>query len=132
MTVRTYAIVENGVVVNSALWDGESEWSPEVGEAVLVPEGLYFNIGWLYDGSVFTDPNAEQLPSNADLLKRELSSLSLVYQKDIEELNRSWLAAAVSDGAKEDEKKNAVLEHISVRKIQYSTDRVALISLYSS
>lgn len=56
-----YALIENGVVVNTIVWDGNTaDWTPPAGQiAVLVrPEDGSVSIGWLYDGSHFSDPNA--------------------------------------------------------------------------
>ncbi|EHW2953864.1 TPA: hypothetical protein ACHY19_003821 [Escherichia coli] len=49
-----YAVVQNGVVVNIAVWDGESEWNPSDGVAVLAEEGV--GVGWSYDGKKFIKP----------------------------------------------------------------------------
>ena len=51
---KIYAVVNNGVVVNIAVWDGESEWEPTDGIAVLAEEGV--GIGWLYDGEKIIKP----------------------------------------------------------------------------
>ncbi|EPF2242196.1 hypothetical protein ACSP9K_000536 [Citrobacter werkmanii] len=51
---KIYAVVNNGVVVNIAVWDGESEWKPTDGIAVLAEGGV--GISWLYDGKSFTNP----------------------------------------------------------------------------
>ncbi|MEH0703175.1 hypothetical protein GVI60_13270 [Citrobacter freundii] len=51
---QIYAVVNNGVVVNIAVWDGESEWKPTDGIAVLAEDGV--GIGWLYDGEKFIKP----------------------------------------------------------------------------
>ena len=53
--VSNYAIVENGVVINVVVWDGESAYNP-YGELILV-DGLTPEpgIGWDYDGNTFTD-----------------------------------------------------------------------------
>ncbi|ENC8284283.1 tail fiber assembly protein [Escherichia coli] len=67
---------------------------------------------------------------NSELLKAELATLSSTYQDDIEKLNRAWLAAAVSDGVNESAKKDAVLEQINKRKIQYANDRASIIARY--
>lgn len=53
--VNTYAIVENGEVVNLVLWDGVTPWSPPQGcTAVLASAGAY--MGSTYDGNTFTPP----------------------------------------------------------------------------
>ncbi len=51
---KIYAVVNNGVVVNIAVWDGESEWKPTDGIAVPAEEGV--GIGWLYDGEKIIKP----------------------------------------------------------------------------
>ena len=53
--VKHYAIVENGVVTNVVVWDGETPYDPE-GELVLI-DGLTPEpgIGWDYDGKKFAD-----------------------------------------------------------------------------
>lgn len=67
---------------------------------------------------------------NSELRKAALAALSSTYQDDIEKLNRAWLAAAVSDGVNESDKKDAVLEQINKRKIQYANDRASIIARY--
>ncbi|WP_156595443.1 hypothetical protein [Citrobacter amalonaticus] len=69
-------------------------------------------------------------PSNSELLKQSLSELSSTYQKDVESLNRAWLAAAVNDGTSEISKKDQVLTQISDRKAKYLADRAEIISKY--
>ncbi|ELB3423390.1 hypothetical protein RHK76_002419 [Escherichia coli] len=51
---KIYAVVNNGVVVNIAVWDGESEWKPTDGVAVLAEDGV--GMGWSYDGKKFIKP----------------------------------------------------------------------------
>ena len=51
-----YAIVDKGVVTNVA--EGNAEWAAETG-AVQSDEA---QIGWLYDGKVFTDPTPPPEP----------------------------------------------------------------------
>ena len=49
-----YAIVDNGTVTNLVVWDGETEWAPPAGSE-LVPAGdTGVGVGWLWDGSTFT------------------------------------------------------------------------------
>lgn len=123
-----YAVVENGIVTNIVTWDGATPWSPVSGEAILVEDSA--GIGWTYSGGKFINPNPVISPTNQELLKAALAELSVIYQQDIEVLNRAWLAAAVSDGINENIKKNAVLAQITARKTQYSTDRAAVIAKY--
>lgn len=129
MTVLRYALVKNNIVENIVAWDGEGDLFNEY-ETIELEEGTLCSIGWEYNEGVFTDPNAPQPPTNAELLKNALLLLSSVYQDDIERLNRAWLAAAVNDGVNETTKKDAVLAQINTRKTQYSSDRAAVIAQY--
>jgi len=52
---KTYAVVVDGKVVNVAVWDGETAWTPERGEAVEIPEGVSAGIGWDYIDGEFVD-----------------------------------------------------------------------------
>ncbi|HAW3248011.1 TPA: hypothetical protein JLS05_000261 [Escherichia coli] len=51
---KIYAVVNNGIVVNIAVWDGESEWEPTDGVAVLAEDGV--GVDWSYDGEKFIKP----------------------------------------------------------------------------
>lgn len=54
-----YAIVQNGVVVNTIEWDGSSAWTPPAGASVVkIPDGAYVGIGSAYDGKTFGAPPA--------------------------------------------------------------------------
>lgn len=65
MTTNSYAIVENGVVDNIVVWDGEAEWSPPAGTtAVQVPATATVDIGYSWDGKNFTKP-ASPTPEQA-------------------------------------------------------------------
>lgn len=64
---KTYAVIENNIVVNVAIWDGESEWSPDNGVAILAADGV--GIGWSYAEGVFTAPDIpEPVKSHAELV----------------------------------------------------------------
>lgn len=58
-TVSRYAIVENGVVSNICLWDGNvDKWSPPSGSnAIELADTDYVSIGALYDGVHFSNPD---------------------------------------------------------------------------
>ncbi|HHK4130211.1 TPA: hypothetical protein ACQTWV_001867 [Enterobacter roggenkampii] len=129
MTISQYALVKNNVVENIVAWDGEGDLFNDY-QAIKLEEGQECSIGWEYSDGNFTDPNAPQPPTNAELRKNALSTLSSVYQDDIEKLNRAWLAAAVNDGVNETTKKDAVLAQINTRKTQYASDRAAIIAQY--
>lgn len=52
-----YALIENGVVVNVIVWNGEAEWAPPEGQqAVSIASGSGAAIGWTWDGSAFNPP----------------------------------------------------------------------------
>lgn len=46
-----YAVIDsNNYVVNIALWDGVSEWSPGPGLSLIqLQEDQFVDIGWTYD-----------------------------------------------------------------------------------
>lgn len=126
MTARTYAIVDNGVVINTAWWDGVTEWEPDVGVAVLVPEGLYFNIGWLYDGTNFIDPNPDVPPSNLELYKQEVANRNAVYAADIDKMNAAWSMAGLFDGTSEAPKKETLKTNALALRTTYIADLAQL------
>lgn len=51
-----YAVVQEGIVENLVVWDGNTEtWLPPEGAtAVLVPDGTMVSIGYAYDGTEFS------------------------------------------------------------------------------
>lgn len=59
--VDIYAVVKDGVVINTVLWDGpegeDPHWHPVEGEAVLVPAEAPISTGWFYDGKTFKEPD---------------------------------------------------------------------------
>lgn len=126
MTNKTYVIVDNGVVIGSAVWDGESEWEPEVGVAVLVPDGFYFNVGWLYDGVNFTDPNPDLPPTNLELYKQSVADRNAVYAVDINKMNAAWGLAELFDGTSEATKKSALQANALATRTQYLADLAQL------
>jgi len=50
-----HAIIENGLVINVALWDGETEWAPPEG-TIVVPCPDDAGPDWTYDGVSFAAP----------------------------------------------------------------------------
>lgn len=70
----SYAVIENGTVVNVVLWDGEAEWNPDAGEAVKTDGTV--SIGWSYKDGVFSAPPVPEV-SQEELIasaKQEQSS----------------------------------------------------------
>lgn len=59
-----YAIVENGLVINMIIWDGESEWStPDGTSAIRVDADVIVAIGYSYANGIFSAP-VESLSSD--------------------------------------------------------------------
>ncbi|WP_080437030.1 hypothetical protein [Burkholderia ubonensis] len=53
----TYAIVQNGTVVNTVEWDGITQWQVPAGTtAVQIPDGAYIGIGSTYENGAFSAP----------------------------------------------------------------------------
>ena len=54
-----YAVVENGVVVNTIEWDGAAQWSIPTGCSLQqIPTDAYVGIGSTFDGHNFSAPPA--------------------------------------------------------------------------
>jgi hypothetical protein len=53
-----YALIENGVVSNTIVWDGNTaDWTPPTGyTAILIPDGEPVSIGWTYANGAFSAP----------------------------------------------------------------------------
>ena len=49
----TVALITNGVVVNIAIWDGISLWTPSCDSIVDITNNPDVQIGWTYDGTNF-------------------------------------------------------------------------------
>ena len=75
MEMAIYAIVEGGVVINTTVWDGNTEnWAPQEAQlAVLVPAGVPVSIGIKYTekGFELVAPGkiAELVASPEDILQ---------------------------------------------------------------
>lgn len=72
-----YAVVKDGTVLNIVEWDGEQNWQPAEGDAVLVEQTT--GIGWSFDGTAFSAPpvpekSKEELISEAGQTKMSLLS----------------------------------------------------------
>jgi hypothetical protein len=63
-TIKTYALLEGGTVINVILWDGAADWTHPVGVTPYVlPAGSEAGIGWTTaDGVNFTAPAASGSP----------------------------------------------------------------------
>ncbi|HHD7198034.1 TPA: tail fiber assembly protein [Enterobacter kobei] len=73
--MSTYALIKDGQVMNTVLWDGEGDIF-EGYETVKI-DGLGVGIGWTYDGKKFTappvpEPTHEELVQQAEIQKQAL------------------------------------------------------------
>jgi hypothetical protein len=90
--VKTYAIIEDGIVVNVAL--AEAEYAAEQGWVLLPP--LVFS-GWLYDGQNFSPPTdiaptyQEQQDKRSTAYRNEADPLFFKAQRG-EATTEEWLA----------------------------------------
>ena len=67
--MKTYAIIENGLVTNTVVWDGDTDtWLPPEGSAAVeVEEGACVCIGYLFDGASFSEP-PKPAPTPAEII----------------------------------------------------------------
>jgi hypothetical protein len=60
-TTGIYALVQNGIVINTIVWDGNlMGWRPpeNVSTVLLATENASVSRGWTYDGERFDPPLA--------------------------------------------------------------------------
>ena len=75
--MNEYAIVDaNGNVINVAMWDGTTPWTPAGGTAVLIPAGSEASIGWTYAAGSFVAPAAAVARTPAQLTHYAISKQS--------------------------------------------------------
>lgn len=72
-----YAVVVNGIVTNTVVWDGKNDWKPTEGDAV--PLSGDAGIGWGYSEGTFSPPpepekTHDELVEEADSKKSSLIS----------------------------------------------------------
>ncbi|CZV71052.1 tail fiber assembly protein [Enterobacter hormaechei] len=74
--MSTYALIKDGQVMNTVLWDGEGDIF-EGYETVKI-DGLGVGIGWTYDGKKFTAPPVPE-PTHEELVRQaEVEKLTLI------------------------------------------------------
>lgn len=132
--MSSYAIIKDNVVINTILWNGTLEdlitWGAGTFDTAVNIDGIYCGIGFTYDGANFTDPNAPQPPTNAELYKSELLSLNAQYKADISALQTAWSSAGLFDGDSEASKKTQLQTAAIARKTQNLADISALKTKY--
>jgi hypothetical protein len=62
--LKTYAVVVDGKVVNVVAWTGDNDWTPDQGEAVLIPDGVTAGIDWDYVDGEFVDNRPVEEPKS--------------------------------------------------------------------
>ena len=65
--MKTIAMIKNGLVENTALWDGVCKWNPGEEFTLVEVTGTTIGPGWTYDGENFTAPPRE--PDPEDLIE---------------------------------------------------------------
>lgn len=78
-TMKTIAMIQEGVVVNLALWDGVSNWNPP-GYTLVDVTGQFVDLGYLYDGQNFSAPPTTP-PSLADQASAYMSFGQDLFQQ---------------------------------------------------
>ncbi|EMB1708073.1 hypothetical protein WMR55_003577 [Escherichia coli] len=51
-----YAVVADGEVINTIEWDGVSDYKPESGDLIQIPEDINAGVGWTHNGNEFIPP----------------------------------------------------------------------------
>ena len=77
--MSNYLILKDNEVINTVVWDGESEWiAPEGTTAVVAPAGV--GIGWTKSGSDWIAPEPAPAPTedpNEASARAKLAALGL-------------------------------------------------------
>lgn len=72
--MKTMALIQGGVVVNVALWDGSSTWDTPGMTQVEITSQPTVGIGHTYNGSKFTAPAAPPFVADALTLIQNLEN----------------------------------------------------------
>ena len=130
--MQAWALIQNDVVVNIIdwEWDGSEDTDLFKDYVKVNVTNIQCRIGWVWDGSHFSDPNAPQPPTNAELYKAALTSRNNQYQADINALNSAWSQAGLFDGASEETKKTQLQSIANSIKTQYLADIAQLKITY--
>lgn len=77
MTDNKFALIKDGAVFNTIIWDGESEidFGTDI-TSTEIPEGSTVSIGYLYDGKAFTAPEKTDEEKSADLTAIKQANIS--------------------------------------------------------
>lgn len=81
--MNTYLVIKDNTVINTVLWDGESDWTPPEGTTVeLAPAGV--GIGWTKSGSDWIAPEPAPAPTpdpNKVSARAKLAALGLTEEE---------------------------------------------------
>lgn len=88
--MNKYALINNqNIVDNIVVWDGGDSWNPPQNMTCINVEDIECSIGWVYDGSVFSEPEvievtpeptSEVTPPTKEELLAQLNALSTQIQ----------------------------------------------------
>ncbi|EHU9797130.1 tail fiber assembly protein [Escherichia coli] len=105
--MKSWAIIKDGVVINTFLWDGEGVYQHEEGTTLVeYDDSNIAGAGYLYDGKSFSRPPLTD-EEQAIIDKQNIESVSAMKQRLIDEatLNISILQDAIDmEMATDDEK----------------------------
>lgn len=123
-----WALIRNGVVENIIEWEWDGEEGTDLFKDYVKVDvtNIQCRIGWLWDGSVFSDPNATPGPTDIELYKSELKILNAQYKADISALASAWGSAGLLDGVNEVTKKTQLQNAAIDRQSQNVADIAAL------
>ncbi len=100
-----YAVIENGVVTNIAVWDGESARQPT--NALVIPVSDNVRIGWFYDKGKLSSPT--QPPKTHDELLREAENERQCLLDSANGLIMNWQSDLLLGIISENNKNNLLL-----------------------
>jgi len=86
--MATYAIIENGVVMNMVVWDGKTEWSPPEGTEAIECNDDSCQIGGSYMDGVFIPPPLP-VPTHEDQVE-EAEEMKTCLLKEANNFTGPW------------------------------------------
>lgn len=113
----SYAVIENGMVVNVIVWDGEAEFTVSDNHQLINISDISDQpgIGWVYSDGVFTAPPTPERPHDELVVDAEQKKQSLI---DAAMANISVIQLKLQAGRNltqaETTRLNAVLDYIDV------------------
>lgn len=126
--MQVWALIENGVVINIIDWEWDGSEDTDLFRSYVKVNvtSIQCRIGWTWDGTSFSNPNATPGPTNIELYKSELKILNAQYNADMSALSSAWGSAGLLDGASEATKKMQLQNAAINRQSQNVADIAAL------